>query len=311
MTMMLLIEGSIETRIYGHDLETGYAITPLGRQTNKNSAQMKFNDLEDHIRRLENTGIPEIKELCKYAKACSGYNIQYREADWHKEIYNQIDDNDKALMKFVNKEINKPALPTPRFIISNRCIIYSIQIDETSQTQSILKEASEKCFPNSEFLKTCEEKIDQKARMGVGKNEKASYNFVSSFVKEKVKKFDCDFRTTDQNPSNNDVEYIAIPLAALGKKWENGKWYDKDSDWDIADLLYNLMRTSFDVGIHLPRNAYYGYTTVPYLFFTSGDIKQKAAERFVNTEIITSNSVNMLSLLFAKDIDDQKGEEND
>lgn len=311
MTMMLLIEGSIETRIYGHDRETGYAITPLGRQTCKNSAQRKFNDLEDNIARLERTGIPEIKKLCKYAKAYNGYDVKYSELSWYEKIYDQIDDNDRALRKFAAGDIHKPSLPIPRFIISNRCIIYGVKNAELSQTQSVCKEAAVVCQEGSAFLHTCEEKIKKRDQMGIGKNEIAAFDVVSNFVKEKVKKFSNDFKAEDENPFTDGVEYIAFPLAALGRKWENGKWYDKESDWDIADLLYNLMRTSFDVGIHLPRNAYYGYTTVPYLFFTSGDIKQKAAERFVNTEIITSNSINMLSLLFAKNIDDQKGEEND
>ena len=167
------------------------------------------------------------------------------------------------------------------------------------------------CQEGSAFLCTCEEKIEKGGQIGIGKNEINAFRNVRAFVQEKAKKFSGDFKAEDQNPFTDDVEYIAFPLAALGRKWENGKWYDKDSDWDMADLLYNLMHTSFDVGIHLPRDASCGYATIPYLFFTSGDIKQKAAERFVNTEIITSNSVNMLSLLFAKDIDNQKGEEND
>lgn len=300
MTMMLLIEASMETRIYGADQMTGYAVTPLGRQNNGDSNTILFNDNEQARARLLKLHKPHLTQLCEYADPMSGYNITFPDAGKYINILNLFKENANVVTATCGKRCiaSKPGIPA--FIVYDGCIIFKIQNVNIKQTQSNPQVAIAECQDGTPFIKACEQEV------GESKNDRAALKTLQHFILQNAKGFNNAF-LAETPDSPYSVYYLAIPLSALGKDWESTDWKNVDEDNDVVDMMYQLLRLSFDVNVHLPRDSKQGFQSIPYLLFTSGDLAQKAGERFVNTEIVTSNSINMLSLMFTKDEDDEKG----
>lgn len=297
MTMMLLIEASIETRIYGADQMTGYAVTPLGRQNVGNSNENWFNKIEQARERLLRTQKPHLAQLCEYAEPASGYNVTFPEAEKYINILDLLKKDADAIIAS-NGGISANT-GVPDFIVSDGCIIFKIQNVSIKQTQSNPQNAIANCMDGTSFINECKQELEN------NKNDWDAFHELQKFVIQSADNFNNAFIAEDPD-SPYSVYYLAIPLSALGKHWTNEDWKNVDDEDDIIDIMYQLLRLSFDVNVHIPRNAKQGFNGIPYLLFTSGDLTQKAGERFVNTEIVTSNSTNMLSLMFGNDCERER-----
>lgn len=288
VTMMLLTNAGIETRIYGKDSITGYTITPLGRQTESCSTEILVDTIAAKINKIGRRG-SHIDKLKKLIQPKNGYvtNIDHK-----TEIDNLYENIQEALAGIC--EHGEPQQDILPFTISNGCIVFKTRA-QFNQVQDNPRAIEYKLLLDDNFYKKCMQEADTK---------ECRKNIIDLFkyAKENAEYFDTAYLLTEKDTSTG---YIAFPLGAFHKEWSHSLWKELNEevgDGDTAGfvgLMYTMFRSEYDIGARVPYDDTHRFEDTPYLFFKSADFEEKQIGRVRTTRLITSNHTNMLSLIFS------------
>lgn len=291
MAMCLLMEGCIETRIFGQDRTTKYSMTPLGRQGTSFGSTESTLEIDKSITKLQSFADMEnlppdyvLRKIINRAETCAGYNYQIASSNTLDQIHRFIDIWDQYAKSSLEKN-GHPSTILP-FTIVHGCIIFKGKIGNISNLY-------QKCD-------ITQEEFDQASRE-IGRSYKQHLRKVIGFLQGSAKEF-TDGHMLTENTNNN--YYIAIPISALEREFDQNMWrqlYKKDCD--IVNCLLLGLRQFASIDTYTPLSSEYGFGrgygegNDPFILFRSADFPKRLASRFVNTEIITSTGINLLSLM--------------
>ena len=298
-TMMLLIGSIIETRVYGADQSTGYAVTPLGRQGVSGYHGDSLYEIEKALQRL--SSLPDhkihssgLRLLCDTASSDNGFKVEFigKKID---EMYGFLQSCEKRFKEIKEKRGKGLKTQIPSFAIMNGCVIFKcdtkIKVDHTQDC----------AVKNGVQLDDSLYKEAKKSLREGSRDDQDALDIIWKYVKDSRDLFERRFKHSDKIDKIENAGYIAMPLCAVGRSWNKEEWDQMaDAGMDCVKVLYGLISVTAEMDTHLPLDARSGFKGAPYIRFTSGDLERRLMERFVNTELIVSNSVNYLSMLFAR-----------
>lgn len=290
MSVCLLMQGCVESRILGYDRTTGYSITPLGRQGRIFSSPESVTELDKNIQNLihyQKTADNEEQatlagKVVDAAKAQNGdqYKLQPGSEDypnfmqkWKRYMKNSLE----------QKGYLEPITP---FVILDGCIIFRDKVE------NILR-MNDSCRLTDEEKRRIRQMIHDKS---IRDKYRRALKNVMEFISKSEAVFD---RGHDLTAESGHTYYLAIPISSLGKTWSQSRWsyIYREQQMDIINCMATSLRQFTNIDVCLPLTAEYGFENVPFLFFFSADFEKKLEKRFVNTELVASTSINLLSLI--------------
>lgn len=286
ISMCLLVQSCVNTRILGKDKVTELSMTPLGRQGYTSSSVEIIMSLDKSIKKLERMLKEEkkpelqvIEKIVNAARAQSGDQYELKSmTDW-ENFHNFL----SVWEKYAKKSLEMNAHPGSivPFVVIDGCIVFHTTLESIKRTHA------ENAVTKEEIAA---------AKSIVPKAYKRQLQEVLSFLDHSSNSFDGAFHLSAR--SGHDY-FLAIPVSSLGGDWKQSRWADiyEKQDMDIISCMATAFHQFANLDAYHPLDAKYGFEDVPFFFFSSADFPKRLETRFVNTELVTSTSINLLSLI--------------
>ena len=295
LTTILLIQSSIETRIYGKSNLINYAITPLGKQKtgvkendNNISRLLKFAETVKKTNGNHPKADKLVEEISKYKKMTCRFTGKTEHMDYLKN---------KILPRFTGKNYDKKKdgkkSEDLHFTVINGFVIFPINNIEVNST-----------YPNDE--KFCENKYEVSSLYEKGKEELKGHlnaqNALTEIYGALTKMLEIKKEIFSVNDTNKSIGYIAYPLCAFGKAFKKEEWnlYMESNDHENNIIIGSsiILKSFSDITYSFPIREDGTYDDVPYVIFGSDDFDAAVSRQYANTQLFVSNQTNILSLLF-------------